>query len=367
MSMSERSIPRIRSAESITAAAADSGGMQDRPALIWPERASVFAERQMRLRQLAQGHAMSDFLGFMAELARVQQNALCALQGEDADAARPDASALVDARRLGLPPLPAADGPRDSAWRGTLRAMLQGLRANAQGDGVQRALDAAQALNDDALERQADGLLHGVMHGLNLATAPLVAAALQVHWTHRALGLRAQGWTPGGPSAPDDADRAAQTLPAPADAACCPCCGSRPVASLTQARGDASGQRYLQCSLCSLQWLLPRVQCARCMATERIFYHSLERAQASADETAAHAAQAVVQAECCSDCGHYLKIVHRDRDAFADAVADDLATLTLDLLVSEAGLQRHGVNLMLLFGDPAPAAELAGDPVAEGR
>jgi FdhE protein len=40
----------------------------------------------------------------------------------------------------------------------------------------------------------------------------------------------------------------------------------------------------------------------------------------------------------------------------ADAVADDLASITLDLLVSESGRQRHGVNLMLLFGDPG------GDP-----
>jgi FdhE protein len=44
--------------------------------------------------------------------------------------------------------------------------------------------------------------------------------------------------------------------------------------------------------------------------------------------------------------------MHTDRDPQVDAVADDLATLPLDLLVSEAGLQRHGVNLMLLFGDP---------------
>ncbi|MES1163404.1 MAG: formate dehydrogenase accessory protein FdhE [Rhizobacter sp.] len=33
-------------------------------------------------------------------------------------------------------------------------------------------------------------------------------------------------------------------------------------------------------------------------------------------------------------------------------MADDLASVTLDLLVSEAGFQRHGVNLLLLFGDP---------------
>jgi FdhE protein len=41
-----------------------------------------------------------------------------------------------------------------------------------------------------------------------------------------------------------------------------------------------------------------------------------------------------------------------DRDMYVDPAADDLATVTLDLLVSEAGFQRHGVNLMLLFGDP---------------
>lgn len=41
-----------------------------------------------------------------------------------------------------------------------------------------------------------------------------------------------------------------------------------------------------------------------------------------------------------------------DTDAHAEPVADDLASVTLDLRVSEAGAQRHGVNPMLLFGDP---------------
>ena len=56
--------------------------------------------------------------------------------------------------------------------------------------------------------------------------------------------------------------------------------------------------------------------------------------------------------ETCDTCGHYLKIVHMERDAHVEPVADDLASVTLDLLVSEAGFQRHGVNLLLLFGDP---------------
>jgi FdhE protein len=40
-----------------------------------------------------------------------------------------------------------------------------------------------------------------------------------------------------------------------------------------------------------------------------------------------------------------------ERDYEVEPVADDLASVTLDLLVSEAGFERHGVNLMLLFGD----------------
>jgi len=50
-----------------------------------------------------------------------------------------------------------------------------------------------------------------------------------------------------------------------------------------------------------------------------------------------------------------------DRDPHARPVADDLATPTLDLLVSETGAQRHGVNLMLLFGDP-DASPPSGSP-----
>ena len=42
---------------------------------------------------------------------------------------------------------------------------------------------------------------------------------------------------------------------------------------------------------------------------------------------------------------------------------DDLASLTLDLLVSDAGFERHGVNLLLLFGDADAALEAeAGAP-----
>jgi FdhE protein len=126
------------------------------------------------------------------------------------------------------------------------------------------------------------------------------------------------------------------------------------VASITRTAGESLGQRYLHCSLCNLEWHMVRGKCPHCLGSKGLAYQSLDLADAAEDEAGSRASSAKVQAETCDDCGHHLKIVHTDRDPFVDPVADDLATLTLDLLVAEAGQERHGVNFMLLFGEPAP-------------
>jgi len=98
-----------------------------------------------------------------------------------------------------------------------------------------------------------------------------------------------------------------------------------------------------------MQWHYVRIKCTHCQGTKGILYQNL---QAQGD-TQPGRAQAV-QAETCESCGHYLKIVHMEKDNQVDPAADDLASLTLDLLVSDAGWIRSGVNLMLLFGDADP-------------
>ena len=124
------------------------------------------------------------------------------------------------------------------------------------------------------------------------------------------------------------------------------------MASLTRQAGASHGQRYLHCSLCNLQWHLARIKCPNCLSGQSLAYQSLDAAGSDAEDGGQRAAGAALQAETCDDCGSYLKIVHTDRDPFVEPGADDLASVTLDLLVSEAGYQRHGVNLMLLFGAP---------------
>ena len=301
------------------------------PFLRLPDRASLFADREMRLRQLAAGHAMRDYLMLVAEIARAQHELL---QGFGA-VALPQPSRLEAASREGVAPLPAERWPRDPAWREGFRRLLAALLPRLAGTPAAIALAPLAEAKDDWLEQQADELTAGTMLGVDLGAAPVVAAALQAYWTHLVLDVQ---------RAQSDLEPFGRI----ADLTVCPCCASRPTASVTRI-GDAQGQRYLHCALCSTQWHLVRIQCARCGSSKRIHYQSLEPVPGHAVPGTA-ASPGAVQAECCDDCGHYLKIVHMEKDAQVEPVADDLASLTLDLLVSDAGQQRHGVNLMLLFG-----------------
>lgn len=311
-----------------------------------PDRQSVFADRETRLRQRSASHPMREFLLFVAEVAREQDAALQAYPG----VVLPDAAALASAASAGMPPLPATNWRRDPVWRDELRRLLDHLLPRLRRAGLAPAAITAcedlRVLDDARLEQQADRLLNGVMVGLDLAVAPLIAAGLQMYWTQMVLSTQAAHAT----------DRLAP-FGRTDDVTLCPCCGSRPTASVSRIDAAANGYRYLHCALCSTQWHMVRIKCTHCLATKGISYQSLQRLSVSSGEAGtAGGAKDAVQAEACDTCGHYLKIVHMERDMHVEPVADDLASLPLDLLVAEAGLQRHGVNLMLLFGDPDEAA-----------
>ena len=311
----------------------------DIPAFIAPKPATLFAERALRLRQLAAGHAMRDYLLLMA--------VLCEALHERAQAhptvAPPSADAIVAALANGQPPLAPHQLVRAAAWRTELRAALGLVLQRLPTDNPARtAVQAVIALPDAALEQQADRLLAGITLGLDMAAAPLIAAGLQLYWTLQLAAIAA---------AHPDAFKAPS--PAPQH---CPCCASLPTASITRTGQGFKGQRYLHCALCNAQWRTELVHCSHCGGHKGIEYQALQ----AVGESAAPATRAAVEAESCEACHHYLKIVHMERDAHVEPMADDLATLTLDLLVSDAGYQRHGTNLLLLFGDseavqPEPA------------
>ena len=316
------------------------------PYLHLPDRAGAFAEREMRLRQRAASHGMRDFLLFVADLAWAQQQVL----SDHPTVPLPEPAALEAASRLGAPPLPATLWPRDPAWRIGLGRLLDLLLPRLAGSPAAASVRNLRGAEGAWIEQQADRLLNGVMLGLDMAAAPLIAAGLQTYWTHLVLATR-------------ERDTGARLAPFGRvdDPLRCPCCASSPVASVSRIGAAESGFRYLHCSLCSAQWHMVRIKCSQCQSTKGIHYQSLQHADAPPDDattpTIGKAPRQAVEAETCDECGHYLKIVHMERDPHVEPVADDLATVTLDLLVAEAGFQRHGVNLMLLFGsDEQPDA-----------
>lgn len=315
---------RLRTPEEIAINAG--GGM---PRLEMPP-ADVFAQRALRLRQLAAGHAMRDYLLLMAVVCEAQAARLPAYppvplpSAEQADAASQAGQALLDTARW----------PRDPVWRGELRALLAQVLDKLPADSPARAgVRTVMQWEDATLEQQAERLLAGITLGLDMAAAPLVAAGLQLYWTHLVRATAAALPNPFGYT--QDATR-------------CPCCASLPTASVTRIGGERDGFRYLHCALCNAEWHMVRVKCTHCLGTGGIRFRAL---QALSDDAQSRRRESV-QTETCDTCHHYLKIVHMDKDLQVEPVADDLASLTLDLLVAEEGYQRHGVNFMLLFGDP---------------
>lgn len=288
------------------------------PHVIAPDAASIFATRAQRFEQLAAGHSLGDWLRFLAALTRAQHAALQALPALPL----PDATQLARAREHRMPLLPAQSWPRHPAWRESLRQIAAGISAAAP-EPAQKDIARLVAMDAEGIEALAERVLHTELYGDDAALLPYVAAALQVLWTAGAARLGA-------------AEISALDVPG-----VCPCCGFLPVASVVRGGGEVGNLRYLHCALCNTEWNLVRVKCSSCDATEGVSYRHLE----AEDGRGADA----VRAETCDACKSYLKIIYTEKGA-VDPVADDLATLALDILVDEAGYARSGPNLLLVPG-----------------
>lgn len=286
------------------------------PAIIAPG-ADVFARRAARFEQLAEGHSLGDWLRFLGALARAQHAALQSLPAVPL----PDAAALARAREHRMPPLPAQSWPRDPAWQAALRQIAVGLMPAAPA-AARAQLESLAALPAERLEALAERVLRTELYGAEAALLPYAAAALQVYWTHLAQKVGA------GVTALDVHG-------------VCPCCGFLPDAGIVKTVGEVDGLRYLHCALCNTEWNFVRVKCAACDATEGVGYRELEGE--------AVRQPGAVKAETCDSCKSYQKLVYQAKGGI-DPVADDLATLALDILVDEAGYARAGPNLLLVPG-----------------
>lgn len=298
-------------------------GVPDAPHVLLPD-AEVFRQRAFRLRELVtQVPELDEFLAFMARLVQVQDQVL-----NTAHAGWHPLSGTFDkALEHGMPALGYQTLRHVADWQADLQAILAALDLHVA-QAQRPLLDALRDATPEQLETLADHILEGrpgekAQRGL----MPLVAAALQVTWVRLALSL---------PRPPDRPAREAQSL--------CPACGSAPVASLIHNDPPRSGVRYLYCSLCATQWHLERARCSLCDHGGELIYLGLDNDQGKP--------YLPVQAEACGHCHHYLKLMQRQLHGRAEPIADDLASLALDMMLAEEGAyQRSGYNPLLIAGE----------------
>jgi len=273
--------------------------------VILPTPVRTFEKRAARWRFLAPNNAIGAYLEAVARLADAQVATSQAL---------PLWSGLSPMPKL---PLNVHDFCYEGTWQKALGVIVSEMQLTPLPEPSQNALSRLNTADAAGLESLAHAVLNGDQKLIDLAASPFIAAALQVYWTGMAFRVHA--------------------LFTEQSTYRCPVCASPPVAGIVLGGRKV---RYLCCSLCTTSWYVPRLTCTNCGSTAGLSYFTVD---GDANGT---------KAEACSQCNTYLKLFYLESNPEAEALADDLATLPLDLLMADRGYSRSGVNLFLLQEQP---------------
>lgn len=280
---------------------------------VLPEPSSLFVARAKRFEAVAAGNPLAAYLTFLSGLAQAQHD----IQDSLPPVALPDAEDIDQALDNGMPPLPAVGLGLDDVALLTVERLLQRLSALPAPPSAKEAIDTLLNASPDIRKAIVADALTTAPAQHEMAQRVLVLAGLQVHFARLASEL--------------DVRRLKRI-----EDGVCPACGSAPVSSSVVGWPKAHNTRFCTCSLCSTMWNVVRVKCVLCSSTEGISYHNVE----GAPET--------VKAEACDSCKRYVKILYQVRDHLLDPVADDVATLGLDMLMAAEDWQRGSSNPYLL-------------------
>jgi FdhE protein len=278
-----------------------------------PDPLALFTLRAGRLRALSGGHRLAPYLAFLAALADAQH----AVQDGLVEPEMPSPEARERAREFAMPPLDRSRSPVEPAADVVLCRLLSLAHGIDMPDDARAAVDRVADAGPDARSRMVRAVLADAIPADALAEHVYVAAALQVVFARLAAGLAADRLVPVANGA-------------------CPVCGGPPVASLLVGWPGAHGTRFCSCALCGTLWNYVRIKCVLCGSTKGISYREID------------GGGGIVQAETCTSCRGYVKILNQQKDPDVEAVADDVASLGLDLLVRDEGFRRGAVNPFLL-------------------
>ena len=287
------------------------GGVAKVPLARLPDPRAIFATRAGRLEFLAGYNAnLAPYLQFLAGICRAQD----ALVRELPQPAPLPAAQIEQARAHRMPPM-----DRNAMRAGLAQALdrlIEKLAGLEMPEPARLALVALREAAPADREWVMTNVLTDTIPEDSVAPHLFAAAALQVH-----------------------AAMLAATLPAdrlvPIRIGTCPACGGRPVASMVTENMGAEGARYCSCATCQTLWNEVRVKCTCCGSTKGITYRSVETDEAT------------IKAECCRECGKWVKIMYQNKNPTLEPIADDVASLGLDLMMRETEWARGGFNPFL--------------------
>jgi FdhE protein len=229
----------------------------------------------------------------------------------------PEPGEIERARAFGMPPLDRGRFATDAVFEATFAGVLAHALTIDMPPAAARALERlmrAEAVEREALARN---VVAESIPSDALAAHVFAAASVQIHFARMASRLDGKQLVPVGD-------------------AVCPCCGGRPVASLVVGWPSAHGARYCACSLCGALWNYVRIRCTQCGSTKGISFQEVAGGGGT------------VKAETCDHCHAYLKVLYQDKEPSLEPVADDVASLALDLLMREGPYPRAAFNPLLL-------------------
>ncbi|MBB4040384.1 FdhE protein [Microvirga flocculans] len=278
-----------------------------------PDPGRLFEARRERLEFLAQASELAPYLRFVAGIASAQS----AIQEALPEPELPPADALDRARAFGMPPLDRNRIAHDDVLSETLTRLFDAVSPLTKPLEAQAALERVKAATPEQMGGMLNSVLMEAIPADSIAEHVYVAAGLQVHFARLAAKLGSAQLVRIGDGT-------------------CPCCGGAPTSSLVVGWMEAEGARYCSCSLCGTLWNVVRVKCVLCSSGKGIGYKEIEGGPGT------------VKAECCDNCRGYVKLLYQQKDAALDPVADDIASLGLDLLLQEGEYRRGSFNPFLL-------------------
>jgi FdhE protein len=289
------------------------GNVAEPPFARLPDPKNLFAVRAERFRVLAEGNPLKPYLLFLGALSDCQHRIQDGLPEPD----MPSADAVARAKEHAMPPLDRSHFTADAALDATFERLFSLASQIDMPETAGAALERVRSVDAAARDEMVRSVLADSIPVETLADHVYVAAALQVHFARIAEKLDAKALVPVGEGA-------------------CPVCGGAPVASAIVGWAGAVGTRFCSCSLCATQWHVVRIKCVLCDSTAGVSYQDADGGNSN------------VKAETCQNCHGFVKILHQHKDPALDPVADDVATVGLDMLLRESGYRRGAVNPFLL-------------------